>query len=137
MQRIVLAALLGIASHQTLAADVGVSIRVGEPGFYGQIDIGNVPRPVIINPRPVIVERVRVVPAEPLYIVAPPGHIKHWEKHCHEYHACGRPVYFVEERWYREVYVPQYQEHAGRGPDVDDRGPGKGHGHGKGHGKGH
>ena len=27
------------------AADVGVSVTVGQPGFYGRIDIGDFPRP--------------------------------------------------------------------------------------------
>jgi len=29
--------------------------------------------------------------------------------YCPKYNACGRPVYFVRDRWYNEVYVPQYQ----------------------------
>ena len=42
--------------------------------------------------------------------VCPPGHMRHWDRHCHEYEACGRPVYFVDDGWYREVYVPRYRE---------------------------
>ena len=38
MKRLVLAALLAVAAS-AMAADVGVSVRVGQPGFYGQIDI--------------------------------------------------------------------------------------------------
>jgi hypothetical protein len=34
-------------------ADVGVSINVGEPGFYGQINIGSAPQPELISPDPV------------------------------------------------------------------------------------
>jgi hypothetical protein len=128
MKRFVIAALLTAASSVALAADVGVSVTVGQPGFYGHIDIGNAPPPVLIYPQPVVVRPVRVVqpvPVQPVYLHVPPGHAKHWSKHCHEYDACSRPVYFVKDDWYNNVYVPRYeQEH------------GKGHGKGNGHGKG-
>jgi uncharacterized protein YcfJ len=26
-----------------------------------------------------------------------------------QYNACGRPVYFVDDRWYNDVYVPHYR----------------------------
>jgi hypothetical protein len=117
------------------AADVGVSVSVGQPGFYGQIDIGNFPRPQVIYPQPVVVSPMPVVHA-PIYLHVPPGHQKHWSKHCHKYSACGRPVYFVRNQWYNDVYVPRYQERHGHGNNWHD-----GHGHGnygkKGHGKGH
>jgi hypothetical protein len=129
------------------AADVGVSISVGQPGFYGQIDIGNFPRPQVIYPRPVVVSPVPVgvhIPP-PLYLHVPPGHAKKWNKHCHKYNACGRPVYFVQDRWYNDVYVPEYHarhrhEDGGhgdyRGDGRNDRGNHGGQGHGKGHGRG-
>ncbi len=76
----------------------GVSVNVGEPGFYGRIDIGKSPEPKVIYTKPVIIEEVPsvAVPA-PIYLRVPPGHAKHWYKHCHEYDACGRPVYFVRD----------------------------------------
>lgn len=118
MKRICLAvALVAIAtSTPALAADVGVSINVGEPGFYGQIDIGNVSRPALVYPQPVIIQRVPVgIVAEPMYLHVPPGHAKHWRRYCARYNACDRPVYFVQDRWYNNVYVPQYRrEHGDR-----------------------
>jgi len=91
------------------AADVGVSVSVGQPGFYGRLDVGNFPQPEVVYPRPVVVQPAPVgVVYQPIYVYAPPGHQKHWSKHCHKYNACGRPVYFVRERWYKEVYVPRY-----------------------------
>jgi hypothetical protein len=82
----------------TLAADVGVSISVGQPGFYGHIDIGNFPPPVLIYPQPVVIQRPVVVQTvQPIYLHVPPGHAKNWSKHCAKYDACSRPVYFVEE----------------------------------------
>jgi len=106
---LVAAAALAV-SASAMAADVGVSINVGQPGFYGQIDIGNVPRPVLVAPQPVIVQApVGVVAPAPVYLRVPPGHQKHWARHCAEYGACGRPVYFVREDWYNNVYVPRYR----------------------------
>jgi len=102
------------------------------PGVYGQINIGNAPPPVI-NRQPIIIAQPAVVVGmQPIYLYAPPGHIKHWSKHCAAYNACNRPVYFVNvDSHGRYVQGEQFQEH-GRG---DDDHPGKGHG--KGHGKEH
>lgn len=119
------------------AADVGVSVSIGQPGFYGQIDIGNFPRPEIIYPQPVLIAPVPVgvAPPPPIYVHVPPGHEKKWKKHCHKYNACGRPVYFVRDRWYNETYVPAYQARHGHPGD----GPGnhRGKHHGKDHDKRH
>ncbi len=113
------------------AADVGVSVTVGHPGFYGRLDIGNFPQPQLIYPQPVVIAPVRGVVHQPVYLRVPPGHARDWRKHCHKYDACGRPAYFVQDRWYSDVYAPRHREkHRGR----DDH---RGMGHGKGHGKGH
>jgi hypothetical protein len=41
MMKILSAAVLsGICAGPVIAGDVGVSINIGEPGFYGRIDIG-------------------------------------------------------------------------------------------------
>ena len=92
-------------------------------------------RGVVISPMPVGVTH------PPLYLHVPPGHEKHWGKHCHKYNACGRPVYFVRNQWYNDVYVPEYQARHGHsdGGHGDDHGGGhndKGN-HGGGHGGGH
>jgi hypothetical protein len=126
MKRYLLATML-VAATPAMATDVGVSISVGQPGFYGQIDIGNVPRPVLVYPQPVVIQPVRVVqPVQPIYLHVPPGHAKNWGKHCHKYDACSRPVYFVKEDWYNNVYVPQYQAQ-----HPSSNGKGKGNGKGK------
>lgn len=104
-----LLALSGAASAQ-----VGVSVSVGEPGFYGRLDIGDYPQPRLIYAEPLIVERVQVRPA-PIYLRVPPGHARNWDKHCRAYGACARPVYFVEEDWYERVYVPEYRGKHGKG----------------------
>lgn len=105
------------------AADVGVSIQVGQPGFYGRIDIGNVPQPPqVIYTKPVIIERVAVVEPAPLYLHVPPGHAKNWHKHCKHYHACDRQVYFVNSNWYNNVYVPHYRDSHGQVHGHEDHG---------------
>jgi hypothetical protein len=141
-----LAAACGLGALAALPAhaadvDVGVSIRVGQPGFYGQIDIGNM-RPPVVYAQPMMIERTTVRVA-PVYLRVPPGHEKNWAKHCHAYQACGRPVYFVKGDWYEREYVPVYRDRydndRGRWRDDDDgpgRSKGKGHDHGKGHGHG-
>lgn len=129
MKRYVVLLLLAASALPAFAADVGVSVSVGQPGFYGRIDIGNAPRPVLIYPQPVVIQKVYVAqPPPPLYLHVPPGHAQKWSKHCHKYDACSRPVYFVKDDWYNNVYVPHYQQvHA----SSNSKGNGKGQGKGK------
>ena len=116
---VALAAIL--APGLSLAADVGVAVTVGQPGFYGHIEIGNFPQPQLVYPEPVIIQRVPVgVVRAPLYLHVRPGHEKHWNKHCHKYNACGQPVYFVQDSWYNNVYVPDYRKQHGKNHDDDD-----------------
>jgi uncharacterized protein YcfJ len=103
-----LAALLVAAP--AFAGDVGVSVTVGQPGFYGRIDIGDLPPPRLVYEKPIVVTPApRGVVVEPLYLRVPPGHARNWRRHCMEYNACDRPVYFVTDRWYTDVYVPHYR----------------------------
>jgi len=129
-----LGAALVLTTGQVTAADVGVSISVGEPGFYGRLDIGNFPQPQLIYAQPVVVRPVRGVVYDPVYLRVPPGHARDWRKHCAKYGACDRPAYFVQDQWYSNVYVPRYRE---RHHERDERrGQDYGKSHGKGHGKG-
>lgn len=141
---LIIAIVLIAASAQAASPDVNVSVSVGQPGFYGQIDIGNAPRPQLIYAKPVVVHPAPVhVVHEPIYLHVPPGHAKNWSKHCGKYNACGRPVYFVKDRWYNDVYVPHHRaqrggghggdKHHGGKPDKHDKhGGGNGNGHGRG-----
>jgi len=112
-----LAGLIAFSSATTtFAGDVSVGVNVSVPGIYGQISIGGgAPAPELLIPRPTIAVPVRVVvagpPPEPLYLHVPPGHEKHWAEHCREYNACNRPVYFVSDRWYHNVYTPYHVSH--------------------------
>lgn len=123
MLRAMAALALAGSAAAVLAADVGVSIGISQPGVYGRIDIGRYPPPVLVQPRPVWVARPAavVVQPEPVYLWVPPGHRRHWHRHCAAYGACGAPVYFVQDRWYRDHVAPPPPH------------PGRGHGHGHGH----
>lgn len=159
MKKLIIGATLLISASGAMA-QIGVSIDIGQPGFYGRIDLGDVRQPPVYVAQPIIIERGYNYAPEPVYLRVPPGHRKNWRKHCGRYDACGRRVYFVRDEWYTNTYAPRYRkshggdrEHHGRehrdrddrryiqvqerGHDRDDRGHGGKHkdkGH-KGNGK--
>lgn len=120
-----LVCVLGVpVSHaQGISINAIISGQVA-PGVYGQVVLGNGPPPPVVYAQPVVVQPPPVIvgaaPVEPIYLHVPPGHAKHWSQHCHEYHACNRPVYFVKSA----EYDPDY-----RGPREHEHGHGHGHGH--------
>lgn len=158
-----LAAVLALGAAATAAparaADVGVSIGINQPGVYGRIDIGRFPQPQVYVAQPVVVVPQRVQP-QPVYLHVPPGHRANWRLHCRAYNACGAPVYFVQDGWYRDHVMraeprrgERWDERRGHRHDDrrwddrrdgrwdarhdgrhegrwDDRGPGRGHGRG-------
>jgi hypothetical protein len=150
MKRLLFAATLAVATIPAHAADVGVSVSIGQPGFYGQIDIGGgYPPPRVLYREPRVIERVPMY-RQPIYLRVPPGHARNWSRHCSEYNACDERVYFVSNNWYQNEYVPHYQEHHRdsydkRGDDHEDRGDsqhrkngnGSTHGEGTGNKNGH
>lgn len=119
MKRILMAAAVAAFTMTTpaVAADIGVSVSVGQPDFYGRIDIGDFPQPQLIFAQPVIIERGPMRP--PIYLRVPPNHVRHWSRHCGEYNACGERVFFVKDNWYKREYVPHYQERHGEPHDGD------------------
>jgi hypothetical protein len=136
MKHILLAAALTVVTiipfnTKAFATDIGVSLNIGQPGFYGRLDIGNYPQPPVLYRQPMVIERRVPMDRPPIYLRVPPGHAKKWSKHCHEYNACGERVLFVQDSWYRRDYMPRYQEQQ-RGQGSDDRGEhknGKGNNH--------
>ena len=120
-----LAATLTSFTAPTRAATIDVSINIGQPGYYGPLDIVDFGRPQVIYREPRIIERVSAQ-REPIYLHVPPGHAKNWRKHCGKYNACGERVYFVQDGWYNREYVPHYQarhreRHEERRDDRQDR----------------
>lgn len=120
MKSLLFAVIMIAATTQVFAADVGVSISVGQPGFYGHIDIGGFPRPQLVYGTPLIIQPVPVGIVRPaIYLHVPPGHSKNWRKHCYQYNACGQPVYFVQDTWYNDEYVPHYHQQYSQGQEDD------------------
>ncbi|MDR3394986.1 MAG: hypothetical protein P4L70_08290 [Parasulfuritortus sp.] len=109
MKRLLFAAALALTATPLFAADVGASISIGQPGFYGRLDVGDFPQPQVLYRQPVMVEHV-AGDRPPIYLRVPPSHARNWRKHCHEYNACGERVLFVRDSWYKHDYVPRYQQ---------------------------
>ena len=115
------------------------------PGVYGTVDIGNAPPPPLMYRQPIVVAPAPMA-VPPVYMWVPPGHARHWRKHCARYGACGRPVYFLRNpppHWHSGP--PRHGDHRwreerrhreGDGHHDRDGGP-RGHGHGRNHGHGH
>lgn len=149
-----------LVSAASGASAQNLSLQLGQTGYYGSIDLGNLRAPPVIYQQPMIIDRTVQYGGQPMYMRVPPGHAKKWSKHCAAYNACGRPVYFVQDSWYNNTYAPQYRRtHGGRGDernyvrddgrdhhdkyekhgkkdkhdkhDKHDKGNGKGHGNGK------
>ena len=110
-----------LCASAAFADDVSLSLSLGDPGFYGHIDIGGAPSPRFVYSEPQLILQAdpHFVP-QPVYLRVRPGHERNWKQHCREYGACGQPVYFVKDDWYRDVYSPMYRKQHGKG---------KGHGH--------
>ncbi len=89
-------------------AQTSVNISIGQPGFYGPLNVVDYGPPALYYPQPVVVQRGFV--GAPIYLRVPEGHRKHWSKHCYRYNACGRQVFFVQDSWYNNVYAPRYRE---------------------------
>lgn len=118
--------VLSLLTGAVFAADIGVSVRIGDPNFYGQIELGDRYRPRVIYEQPIIVHRARYA-YPPMYLRVPPGHAKHWNRHCDRYGACARPVYFVQDRWYYDTY--RRHDKKWRKYDDDDYRPRRRHHH--------
>lgn len=121
-----------LASLPTQADDLGINVVLeGEvaPGVYGRVELGKDSHPDIYYPQPmVIVKDSRYSKHKPVYLHVPPGHAKNWGKHCHKYHACERPVYFVKSIEYEESYQREHQhDHDHKKSDGKGKGNGKKH----------
>ena len=114
-----------LAAGPALALDVGVSVAIGDPNFYGNIVIGDAPPPVLVYREPMVVVQSQVVVA-PIYLRVRAGQAQNWPQYCGQYNACGRPVYFVQDEYYNEVYAPHYHKNHGKGHGNGNKKHGKG-----------
>jgi hypothetical protein len=109
---------LGFAANAANANDIGINVVLeGEvkPGVYGRVELGRNSHPDLVyaEPRVIVVEKDHHHHHhdEPVYLHVPPGHARNWGRHCHEYHACSRSVYFVMSDEYREKPKPKHHHH--------------------------
>ena len=121
----ILALVLAVAGAGSAVAQTSVSIGINQPGVYGRVQIGDIPRPALWRPEPVIVAPPRVVVhQQPVYLYVPPAHQQNWRRYCGHYRACGQPVYFVRDEWVRERWEhehPGWNRGRHRGWDKHDR----------------
>ena len=128
---VLLAGLATGLSAVPAQAQVGVTIQLGQPGYYGPVNPNGIGLNQLLYPQPVIIQpgygtwgRGRTV--QPIYLRVPPGQAKNWGKHCQRYGACNRPVYFVQDSWYNDTYGQRYRQQqpyynkGGRGKRDDD-----------------
>jgi hypothetical protein len=127
-----LIATIALASmpFTTHADDLGIKVVVeGEiqPGVYGRVELGKDSHPDLVytQPRVIVVEKDHHY--SPVYLHVPPGHAKHWDKHCSKYNACNRPVYFIKSAEYEVDHHDAHHE--------KDNGKGQGKGKDKNKGK--
>jgi hypothetical protein len=93
----------GLDVHVLLSGEVA-------PGLYGQVNIGNETPPPLVYARPMLIE-AQPAPPPAIYLHVPPDHARNWRRHCHEYNACNRPVYFVRSQEYEPEYQRHYRDH--------------------------
>jgi hypothetical protein len=115
--RLLHAALVAVCGaaivYDPAQAQTALSLQLGQPGYYGQINIGNLAPPPVYDRRPVIVSpawgrgRWDQAYLQPVYLRVPENQARDWRRYCSLYRACSRPVYFVRDAWYRNVYAPQ------------------------------
>lgn len=104
MKRIILSLAL-LASPLVALASVDVSVNLGAPNYYGEVPLANMPPPQVLYSQPIVIQRGRGA-YSPIYLRVPPYQARHWGRYCSMYNACYRPVYFVNDNWYRDAYGP-------------------------------
>ncbi len=91
-------------------AQVGLSVQLGQSGYYGPLELNGYPTPSLLYPRPVIIQP-QSTGYSPVYMNVPPSQASNWGRYCAQYGVCNRPVYFVRDSWYTNTYIPYYRKH--------------------------
>jgi hypothetical protein len=107
MKRFLIAAALAVVT--TTFNTGALADNVGQPGFYGRINIGGYRQPRVLYRQPIAIGRVPMNRA-PIYLRVPAGHTRQWKKRCRDYNACGERVFFVQNNWYKHEYGPRYRK---------------------------
>jgi hypothetical protein len=85
---------------------------IGDPGYYGQVDLVNNTPPPLIYSTPMVVQPAPPgVYYPPVYLRVPPMYYQNWPQYCGFYNACFYPVFFVQEGWYMNIYSPWYHRY--------------------------
>ena len=104
----------GAVALAGLVAAAVATDALAQPVYYGRID-GSFLQPQVVYPEPLMIQPAPPgVVRQPVYYYVPEKQAKAWRKYCKKYKACGQPVYFVQENWYRDVYVPEYRDAKGK-----------------------
>jgi|GEM_PF-520166 len=125
MKRFLIGAALAVTTLFTFTPESNavVSISVGEPGYYGQLNIGGYPPPRVYYRQPKIINyRYGAINRPPIYLRVRPGHARQWSRYCQLYNACHERVYFVQHDWYHREYAPRYIKYHRRYPSLYHRG---------------
>jgi hypothetical protein len=91
-----------------LCASVAHAQSMGQPGFYGRIEIGTAQQPPLLI-SDAVMGNPGVYTGQPVYMHVPPAHAYAWSRYCNLYGACDWMVYFVDNDWYDTVYVPGFR----------------------------
>lgn len=128
-------ALLGMLLASPASAQVGFTIQLGQPNYYGGLNLQGYPTPQFYNANPVLIQPSGAGYGQPVYLRIPPDQRQNWRSYCGRYNACNRKVYFVQDNWYNTVYAPRYRN-SNNGKNHPNQGNGRGHGNGYGNGYG-
>jgi hypothetical protein len=122
-------ALLGALLGSPALAQVGINIQLGQPNYYGGLNIQGFPNPQLYNSRPILIQPLSPGYDQPVFLRVPPYQRQNWGAYCGRYNACQRKVYFVRDDWYRSIYAPRYRNmNNGRGRHNHGSGRGSGSG---------
>ena len=74
MKNLLVLLAAALAAAPVFGADVNVSVTVGDPRYYGRIDIVGYPQPQLLYPEPVVIQPPPAsVVVQPIYVRVPPG----------------------------------------------------------------
>lgn len=115
--------------YAPVLAQTSLTLQLGQPGYYGQIILGNQVPPPVYGYGPVIVrpefrgrDRWTQAATQPVYLRVPMNQARDWGRYCGLYQACNMPVQFVRDDWYRNVYAPRVRAaQARQAREVRDR----------------
>jgi uncharacterized protein YjbJ (UPF0337 family) len=102
-------ALFGALPSSPTLAQVELNIQLGQPNYYGGLNIQGFPNPQLYYSRPILIQPLSPEYDQPVYLRVPPYQRQNWGAYCGRYNACQRKVYFVRDNWYRSIYAPRYR----------------------------